>query len=69
LNQLSEKQQEMIGFLSSKDAKDRLKKLAQKHLTAERMLTLAIECIHKTPKLAECEQLSVLGAFLTWTAI
>jgi recombination protein RecT len=55
----------MISFLSSKDAKDRLKKLAQKHLTAERMLTLAVECVHKTPKLAECEHLSVLGAFLT----
>lgn len=68
MNQKTETEPHVQGLLSLLNevwVKDRFKALAKEHLTAERMLFLAIECVRNNPALGECDHLSVLGAFIT----
>ena len=55
----------LIDLLKQPWVVERFKGLAQEHLSAERMLFLAIECVRRTPTFGECDHLSVLGALIT----
>jgi len=55
----------LIDLLNQPQVIERFKGLAQEHLSAERMLFLAIECVRRNPTLGECDHLSVLGAMIT----
>jgi recombination protein RecT len=55
----------LIDLLKQPSVIERFKGLAQEHLSAERMLFLAIECVRRTPELGNCDHLSVLGALIT----
>lgn len=43
---------------------DRISGVLPKHLTAERLAKIAIQCINKTPKLLECSQMSLVQSVL-----
>lgn len=43
-----------------RDRKPMLEQLVPKHLTAERLMRVAVNCVAKTPKLQECSPTSLL---------
>jgi recombination protein RecT len=71
MNELRARPQDppIVTYLKSEKTKRALAAVASKHLTAERMVMLCLNSIQKTPDLAKCEPLSVLGAIMTATAL
>lgn len=49
--------------------KPQIQQVAPKHLTADRILRIAMTSIQRTPKLAECTPESLLGSVLTCTQL
>src|SRR5262249_8718109 len=43
-------------------SKDQIKLALPKHLTAERLLRVALTAVQRTPALLECDQLSIVGS-------
>ena len=47
----------------------RIKQATPKHLSADRMLAVFVQSVQKTPKLRECDVMSLLGAFLSVASV
>ena len=56
-------------LLVNKQAMDQLGKVAAKHMNPERMMRVMANAIRTTPKLAECDPLSMLGALMNCAAL
>lgn len=52
-------------LLANDAAKKQLASIAAKHLSPERMMKVVANALRVTPKLAECEPMSLLGALMT----
>ncbi len=48
---------------------DRIKQATPKHLSPDRMLAVFVQSVQKTPKLAKCNMMSLLGAFLSVASV
>ena len=48
---------------------DRIKQATPKHLSPDRMLAVFVQSVQKTPKLRECNIMSLLGAFLSVASV
>lgn len=59
----------IFDLLSDERTKKGIQAVAGQFLTPDRFLRLAINAIHKTPRLAECNPRSVLGAFMASAAL
>ena len=53
------------SFLERADFKQQIARALPKHLTADRMLRVALTAVTRTPKLAECDLASIAQALLT----
>lgn len=53
-----------MDLLKGDAFKERIMNALPKHLTADRMIAVALTCINKTPKLAQCDQNSFFKAML-----
>ena len=51
------------SFIESR--RDALAALIPKHLSADRLMKVALNSIHKTPKLQECSTSSLMGCIIT----
>lgn len=68
--QTREKKAETIRELLSRDSvKSQIAMVAPKHLTADRIVRIAMTSIQRTPKLLECTWQSLLGSVLTCTQL
>lgn len=56
-------------LLVNDQAREQLAAVAAKHLNPERMMKLIANAIRTTPKLAECEPMSLLGALMTCASL
>ncbi|WP_375592280.1 recombinase RecT [Chitiniphilus eburneus] len=54
----------LMQLLGDEKTKRQLGALAGQYATPDRMLALCVNAVRKTPRLAECEPKSVLGAFM-----
>lgn len=61
---LPEKRQKTV-FDALMELKPQIAMALPKHITADRMLRVAITALRKTPKLQQCNQLSLFGSILT----
>ncbi len=59
----------IFDFLEHAEVKKGIAAVAGKYLTADRMLRLCVNAVKKTPRLAECDPKSVLGAMMTSAAL
>lgn len=66
---MSEKKRDILDLIRDPKTVKAMQSVATKHLTAERLLTIVINSIAKTPKLAQCSPQSVLGAAMTAQAL
>lgn len=64
-----ERQKTIIDYLENKKVVDGLTAVATPYLNAQRMLRLSVNAVKKTPRLLECDPATVLGAFMTSTAL
>lgn len=67
--QTAPKPKHILDYLEHPQVKSGIAAVAGKFLTPERMLTLCVNAVKKTPKLAQCDPRSVLGAMMTSTAL
>lgn len=51
------------------DFMNRIKQAVPKHLSPDRMLAVFVQSVQKTPKLRECNMMSLLGAFLSVASV
>jgi recombination protein RecT len=56
-------------LLVNKQAMDQLGKVAAKHMNPERMMRVMANAVRTTPKLAECDPMSLLGALMNCAAL
>ena len=56
-------------LLWNDQAKAQLQAVAAKHMTPDRMMRLMANSVRTTPKLAECEPMSLLGALMTCASL
>jgi recombination protein RecT len=56
-------------LLMNDQARDQLAQVAAKHLKPERMMRLMANALRTTPKLGECEPMSLLGALMTTASL
>jgi recombination protein RecT len=56
-------------LLVNDQARDQLSRVAAKHMNPERMMRVMANAIRTTPKLAECEPMSLLGALMNCAAL
>ena len=63
--QPAQKQRHILDYLEMPQVKAGIAAVAGKFLTPDRMLTLCVNAVKKTPKLALCDPKSVLGAMMT----
>lgn len=54
----------IMALLQQPGVKKQIEAALPRHVTPDRMLRMALTCIRKTPKLAECEPLTVLAAIV-----
>lgn len=54
----------LVDLLSSAQVKNQIALALPKHMTADRLARIALTEIRKTPKLAQCDQASFLGAVM-----
>lgn len=59
----------ILDLLNNPKTQEAFKSLAGKIMTPERMFNLCTQAIRKTPKLKQCEPLSVLGAMMASAAL
>ena len=64
-----EKAKTIGDALKSKDTIQRFQQAVPKHLSAERMLRVCALAVYRTPDLAKCEVMSLLGAMLTLASL
>lgn len=57
-------QPKILTMLQNQQMVDRFKMIVPKHLSPERMLRVMALAVHKTPKLAECDPMTLLGAMM-----
>lgn len=55
----------LVDILESPTMANKLQAVASQFMTPDRFLALAVNAVRKTPNLAKCDQLSVLGCFMT----
>lgn len=67
--QPAQKQRHILDYLEMPKVKAGIAAVAGKFLTPDRMLTLCVNAVKKTPKLALCDPKSVLGAMMTSSAL
>ena len=65
----AQKKASLPSLLQSKEVTDRLAHVATAYLTPERLTSLAVNAIARTPKLAQCTPTSVLGAVMASAAV
>jgi recombination protein RecT len=63
------KKKTIIDVLNAPDQKQRFMAVVPRHLSVERMLRVMAMAVHKTPRLGECEMLSLLGAMLACASL
>lgn len=61
--------QSVQELLMNDMARDQLSKVAASHMRPERMMRLMANAIRTTPKLTECEPISLLGAMMTCASL
>ena len=66
---VSAPKRDILTLLNDPKVKAGIGHVIGKLMTPERMLRIAINAVHKTPKLAECEPQTVLGAVMTTAAL
>lgn len=59
----------LVAMLKSPKVRDGFANVATKYLTAERMVSISVNAVSKTPNLLKCNQSSVLGSVMTCTAL
>lgn len=59
----------ILEALSHPDAVDRFRQSVPRHLSAERMLRVCALAVSKTPKLAQCDVMTLLGAMLACASL
>ena len=57
------------GLLMNEQARDQLAAVATKHMNPERMMRVVANSIRTTPKLQQCEPMSLLGALMQCAAL
>ena len=65
----AEKAPTIFDFLEHAKVRKGITAVAGKYLKAERMLTLCVNAVKKTPRLLQCDPQSVLGAMMTSAAL
>ncbi|WP_028998655.1 recombinase RecT [Azohydromonas australica] len=65
----AEKAPTIFDFLEHTKVRKGITAVAGKYLKAERMLTLCVNAVKKTPRLLQCDPQSVLGAMMTSAAL
>lgn len=63
------KRSDILTLLNDPKVKTGIGHVIGKLMTPERLLRIAINAVHKTPKLAECDPKTVLGAVMTTAAL
>lgn len=63
------RQKSIFSFLDDPKVQQKLAVVASKHLRPDRMLSLCVNAVKKTPLLLKCDPRSVLGAMMTATAL
>jgi recombination protein RecT len=69
VQQTGAKPKHILDYLEMPQVKQGIAAVAGKFLTPERMLTLCVNAVKKTPKLALCDPKTVLGAMMTSSAL
>jgi phage RecT family recombinase len=59
----------ILQLLGAEKTKKQMTAMAGRYMTGDRMLALCVNAIRKTPKLAQCDPQSVLGAFMAAAAL
>lgn len=67
--QRTEKPQTIAGLLNDPKIKAQMALALPKHVTADRLARIALTEVRKTPKLAQCDQTSFLGAIMQCCAL
>lgn len=67
--EIAVQQKSIFSFLDDPKVQQKLAVVASKHLRPERMLSLCVNAVKKTPLLMKCDPRSVLGAMMTSTAL
>jgi recombination protein RecT len=62
-------QSQLITLLSRPDIKDQMALALPKHVTAERLARLALTCVRKDQKLANCDRISFLSSLMQAAAL
>lgn len=66
---VAKRQLTILDYLDNPKVKDGLGAVAGKFLTADRILRLCVNAVHKTPALLKCDPKTVLGAMMTSAAL
>jgi recombination protein RecT len=66
MNQIvnKKKPETVVDFLSNDDFKNKMKKVLPSYLTPDRMASVSLSCIRKSPQLAACNPLSFINAIM-----
>jgi len=64
-----EKPVTIFEYLKSQNTQDRMKKVLPAHMNASRMLSVLANAVRSTPKLAECDVKSLLGAMMACSSL
>lgn len=64
-----DKRPQIAKLLDNPEIKSRFALLAPKHLTGDRMVRVMLQALYRTPKLAECDAATLLGAMLSATGL
>lgn len=62
-------QAKILNLLNSPKALATFKQVIPRHLNPERMLRVMVQAVHKTPKLAECDPISLLGSMMACASL
>lgn len=65
----AEKKKTIAGLLTDPHIKQQMALALPKHMTADRLARIALTEVRKTPKLAQCDQMSFLGAIMQCAAL
>lgn len=66
---VKEEKRSIITLLEGESFKNRIAKVLPKHLTPDRMAFVAVACVRKNPKLAQCTQESFFNCMMTLSAL
>lgn len=69
MNQIAKPRKTIFELLDDKRTQQALGAVAGRYMTADRLTRLVIFALKKTPKLAQCDAQSVLGAVMTTAAL